>query len=115
MVICPNCGGSFEEEHSSCPYCGYIYEPGAYRKYMENLHDIREDLEELGEETGDIYKKEAGKTVKKTAVIFLILLFLLLFAGLSLFGLHRLLDYSEDEDQLKERIIREHQMREERE
>lgn len=67
-VICPNCGGEFEEQNAKCPYCGTMYYQGAENAYLEKLEGVRTDMEELGsvpeQETVKAIKKRAGWVLK---------------------------------------------------
>lgn len=67
-VICPNCGGEFEEQNAKCPYCGTMYYQGAENAYLEKLEGVRTDMEELGsvpeQETVKAIKKQAGWVIK---------------------------------------------------
>ncbi len=83
-VRCLNCGGEFDPHEPKCPYCGSMYEPGAEKKYMETLGEIREDMEDLNSlalsETGSEFKSVAKKTVKTVLIIIAVIAGLL---GLS--------------------------------
>lgn len=47
MIICPSCGGEFDELEAKCPYCDSMNPKGAEAKFMDDLDDKIEDLEEL--------------------------------------------------------------------
>ena len=51
-IICPNCGADYSPELSHCPYCGTMNLPAAENAYMEKLETMRQDLEDLGGESG---------------------------------------------------------------
>ena len=48
--LCPNCGAQVETDSSRCPYCGYINEEGATKRFRKDLGDIRRDIEETQKE-----------------------------------------------------------------
>ena len=64
-MICPNCGGDFADWAPKCPYCGEMNYQGAEREYMERLEMLRQDLEEIPEESGAHYRKRIGTTMGK--------------------------------------------------
>ena len=46
-IICPNCGAPIEKDSVKCPYCGYINEEGAEKKFQEDLSEIKDDIADL--------------------------------------------------------------------
>ena len=88
-ICCGNCGGSYDDELSKCPYCGSTNIDGAEKDYMEKLEDVREDLEDLDE----IPTEELHTAVKKQAVrlkkILLIIGALMLISVVLYFFLNR--------------------------
>ena len=44
MVICKNCGGSFNDEADRCPYCGTMHKKGAYAKFRRKVSDVIDRL-----------------------------------------------------------------------
>ncbi|MBR5579523.1 MAG: hypothetical protein IKW28_11085 [Lachnospiraceae bacterium] len=81
-MICKNCGGKLEEQYSYCPYCGCVNELMADKHYINEMKNISRDLEELPEETREIYQSAARKEINKTIRIILIILgilFILIF------------------------------------
>lgn len=77
MIKCRECGAQIEELSPRCPYCGVINELGAEHKYMQDMSDLKDDLEELA----DIPKEEIAEEVKghlkftvKTVMITLLIL-----------------------------------------
>lgn len=60
-IICPSCGGEFEDMLPKCPYCETLHIKGAEAEYMEKLEDVREDMAELGE----VPEKETRKEFKR--------------------------------------------------
>lgn len=93
MVICSNCGGRFEQEYSYCPYCGYMNEPSAKKQLEDKMKNISTDLEELPEETKEIYettvKKEVNKTLRIFILLFLVVFSLVLISGIFTFLISR--------------------------
>ncbi len=81
MIICPNCGAEIENDITKCPYCGYINEEGAKKKFDSDLKEIRNDIEES--------KKKPRKALVKGIVsgtkIILITIGIILIIALLLF------------------------------
>lgn len=77
-VICPNCGGEFQEQSARCPYCGTMYYPDAEEEYLEKLEHVRTDLEDLGavpeQETVKAIKKRAGWVMKLVVAVLIVAL-----------------------------------------
>ena len=67
MIICSSCGGECSEELANCPYCGSTLLAGAEKKYMEQLRDVKDRMEDLDavplEETRSAIRKQ-GKVLK---------------------------------------------------
>ena len=55
-IICPSCGGEYEEHLVRCPYCGTATLNAEENEYMGKLEDVRKDLED--------YSGEGEKQVK---------------------------------------------------
>jgi len=76
MIICPSCGGEFEDTLPKCPYCDTLHIKGAEAEYMEKLEDVREDMAQLGavpkEETQKEMKRQ-GKFLGKIVAVLVIL------------------------------------------
>ena len=64
MLICSNCGASFDAKEPKCPFCGAISYPGAEEKYMRDLHNIRDNLESVSEIPPENFEKEVSKQSK---------------------------------------------------
>lgn len=64
MIKCPNCGAEIESNVTKCPYCGYINVPGAEKKYMDDLEDIKENLALVEEEPVKALKTGFSKGTK---------------------------------------------------
>lgn len=80
MITCPNCGAQIEESADKCPYCGYINVTGAEQKYMDNLEQVREQLDVIDDEVAASFASEVNegirviiKTLKVVGVIALII------------------------------------------
>ena len=62
MIICSSCGGECSEELANCPYCGSTLLAGAEKKYMEQLRDVKDRMEDLDavplEETRSAIRKQ---------------------------------------------------------
>lgn len=81
IIICSSCGGECPEESSNCPYCGSTLLAGAEKKYMEQLRDVKDQMEDLEEvpmeETRTAIKKQ-GKVLKVGILIGVVVLGLVL-------------------------------------
>ncbi len=64
LIKCPNCGADINPMTDKCPFCGFINPEGAEQKYMDNLEDVRKQLDVVDEEAADEYKKGIGQSVK---------------------------------------------------
>ncbi len=60
-MFCSHCGSELKDTDAKCPYCGALNPLGAEAAYMDQLDDLKEDTEELG----DVPIKEYQKTLKK--------------------------------------------------
>lgn len=85
MIYCGNCHAPMEEDNAKCPYCGALYVPGGEKHYMEQLYDIKKDVEELTAVPGEAYRREIGKTGQVIRRTFLAATVLLVFVGLLFF------------------------------
>lgn len=74
ISICSNCGAQIDREAEKCPHCGAMHYPGAEKKYMGQLEDIREELEKLGE----VQEKQVTEAVKKAVIFAVIICFFLI-------------------------------------
>jgi len=72
-IICPSCGGEFEDTMPKCPYCETLHIKGAEAEYMEKLEDVRSDMAQLGEVPEAETKKELKKQGKLVGIIFAVL------------------------------------------
>lgn len=80
-IICRQCGAELLPGTAVCPYCGSSYAPEAEREYMRKLHEIREDLDDVGDTGIEVSRNEIGRSGKRTAVI----IGFILAAGAALF------------------------------
>lgn len=108
-IICENCSAVIPFDSPKCLYCGAMNLLASEKKYMAQLNDIREDVEELHTAQQKEYKTEIKKSVtlvRKTILIFGILLLLFAAGG---FLIHTLLDklvgYKLTEKDMKEQLI----------
>lgn len=71
---CPNCGAEIKKSESKCPYCGFINEEGAEKKYMDRLYDLRDDLDTVDEQAAAGYGKSFGRPLKIIAITITVLI-----------------------------------------
>ncbi|MBO5209562.1 MAG: zinc ribbon domain-containing protein [Lachnospiraceae bacterium] len=70
---CENCHAMIPADSPKCPYCGALNALGSEKQYMEQLSDIKEDVEELQQIPVDAYRKEMNKTGKMILITILVL------------------------------------------
>lgn len=46
MILCPDCGAQIDKNTTKCPYCGYVNEEAAEKKFREDLGEIQRNIEE---------------------------------------------------------------------
>lgn len=68
-IICRQCGAELQPGTAVCPYCGSSYAPEAEREYMRKLHEIREDLDDVGDTGKEVSRNEIGRSGKRIALI----------------------------------------------
>ena len=71
-MLCPNCGATLTEQDTKCPYCGTPNPAGAEKKYMNQLSDLRKQMEGLEKESHKAYKKEfhrSSRFILRTCLI----------------------------------------------
>ncbi|MCR5733123.1 MAG: zinc-ribbon domain-containing protein [Lachnospiraceae bacterium] len=73
-IRCPNCGAEIDAQSTKCPYCGYINEKGAEKKYMDNLYEVKKNLDGIDEEAASGYKESYRKVSKMIVITFAILI-----------------------------------------
>ena len=103
-VICPKCGGEFDPSLVKCPYCGYIHESGAERKFLNDLEQKRQELDKVDDQAREDYKtewKKSGKTILYRVLVIAAALAVLIAA---LLVLHGRTDPDEDRDYVQEMV-----------
>lgn len=75
---CESCAGKYDDMLPECPYCGSINYKGAEAEYLEQLEDVREDMENLKEVPAEEIKKEFGKQGRFLSKVFVITAIVLL-------------------------------------
>ncbi len=71
-VICPKCGAEYDPSNAKCPYCGYIHEEGAEKKFLNDLEQKRQELDKVDDQARLDYKNEwkrDGKSVLRRILI----------------------------------------------
>lgn len=58
MIICDNCGGSFNNDLPKCPYCGALNPEGAEKEYSEKLENLRVNLDNVDEQAKEAFMAE---------------------------------------------------------
>lgn len=70
--ICPKCGAVYPVTDAKCPYCGYIHEEGAERKFFGKLEETRRTLDRVDEEVRAEYhtefRKNSGAVAKRILI-----------------------------------------------
>ena len=84
-IECPYCGAIFDIHMQRCPYCDSVNEYGAEEDYLDDLEDIRKNLEMQDDLTQDMYIEEAKKTMQKVLRVLLIILMILVSIGVAIF------------------------------
>lgn len=64
---CKNCGAKIKTNEVQCPYCSYMNEEAANRRYMGRLHELHTGMDELKWQPKKTLKQEIGKTMLITA------------------------------------------------
>ena len=103
-VICPKCSGEFDPSLVKCPYCGYIHESGAERKFLNDLEQKRQELDKVDDQAREDYKtewKKSGKTILYRVLVIAAALAVLIAA---LLVLHGRTDPDEDRDYVQEMV-----------
>lgn len=83
LIRCNNCGGTFEDTNTKCPYCEMIYEPGAEKAYMGKLESIRGNLDEVDEIVVTDFKSD----MKRSLIVFGISFFICMVLFGAIFGI----------------------------
>ena len=72
MLYCENCHALIPIDSAKCPYCGALNAAGGEKQYMEQLFDLKEDVNELKDVPLQRYRQElkrSGRIIKRTLVI----------------------------------------------
>lgn len=75
MLYCENCHALIHKDSAKCPYCGALNAAGGEKQYMEQLFDLKEDVEDLQEVPVQGYRKgfgSAGRVIKWTLIVLII-------------------------------------------
>ena len=70
---CSQCGADFDEQLSQCPYCGALNYSGAERQYFDHLHDLNQEMAEMGDDSEESYTSGIKKGTKIFLTIFIAL------------------------------------------
>ena len=104
MLYCENCNAPIPADAAKCPYCGALNAVGGEKKYMEDLFELKEDVEELKTAPVQAYKEEVrktGKIIKRT-------LFAVIIAAFCIWGaylwVHMSLNKEEPIEDVKARL-----------
>lgn len=76
MLHCENCHAMIPADSPKCPYCGALNAVGGEKQYMEQLFDLKEDVEDLKDIPIKTYKQELrrnSRIIKRTLFICCIL------------------------------------------
>lgn len=104
MIYCENCNALIEENSANCPYCGALNASGSEKHYMEQLYDVKRDVEELADVPAREYRREIGKTGRMIRLTVLAVTVLAAFAGLLFFVSGRLSDSGPTAEELRAQI-----------
>lgn len=76
-ITCASCGAHYGAEQLRCPYCGSVNDLADEREFMEDLGEIREDLEKLPSEAESHGTRQAfrdmGRVFRRTLLAVLVL------------------------------------------
>lgn len=74
MIVCPNCGKEYDEDLPKCPSCDSTNLKGAEKEYLKQLENVREDMEDLEEVSGEEIRREVKSQSRRIRKILLICL-----------------------------------------
>lgn len=97
-IICSQCGAVIPPGEAECPYCGSAYAPEAERAYMRKLHQVRRDLDKVGNTGAVESRREIGRLRRR---IVRILAVILVIYGV-LYGLFRYMEQKESRENRRE-------------
>lgn len=72
MIICSRCGAEIKESQAYCNYCGCVNILGAEVDYFNKLEGVRKDLEDLGDDSKEEFKKTIKSSGKLIAIALII-------------------------------------------
>lgn len=101
---CENCHALIHRDSPKCPYCGALNVLGGEKQYMEQLYDLREEVEELQSVPIREYRKgfgSAGKIIKRTLMI---LILAVIFIGALFWVFNRFYGHELLEEDIKARM-----------
>lgn len=76
-ITCASCGAHYGAEQLRCPYCGSVNDLADEQEFMEDLGELRENLEKLPSETvsqeaGQAFR-DVGRIIRSTVLVVLAL------------------------------------------
>lgn len=83
MIVCETCGGEYDAALVRCPFCGTGRASAEEGEYMEQLEEVRKDLEGHKEYGDRKLKKELASTARIVILVIAVIL-ALVFGGLWL-------------------------------
>ncbi len=95
MVTCESCGAEFEEALVRCPYCGSGNANAEETEYMQQMEEIRTELESHKKD-GDVQLKKGLGKVARTLLLAAAVIVILLLTGWGL-------SYRSEQKERKER------------
>lgn len=97
-IVCVYCGGEYEDNLTKCPYCDSTNIKGAEAAYMEQLEEVRSDLEDLTE----VPVQETKVAARRLAKSLIVVLAFILFFGLVCAGVIYWMQHRHDRDVRKD-------------
>ena len=71
-ITCASCGAHYGAGQLRCPYCGSVNDLADEREFMEDLGEIRENLEKLPSETGTQEAvRDVSRIIRHTVLVVL--------------------------------------------
>ncbi len=78
MIECASCGAAYPASKVRCPYCGTADDLAAEKEYMEQLKEVKNEMEAHTEDG----EKAVSKGIGKTVGVFLIVILLFVLTGI---------------------------------